>query len=126
MRWEVTPIEPCRMPRGELFPRFQPVMLKAYPSRKTRIGEGAIRDPNDPIVQQTKVVFGHLIRSLLPFSVENAMNAGRRGQSAGQIAASYFGVTPAGYKAEHSAEQQRQAESGRKVELTRLQKRLRQ
>jgi hypothetical protein len=85
---------------------------------------GAIRDPNDPITQQAKDVFGHLVRSLLPFSVENAMNARRRGQPAGQIAGSFFGVTPAGYKAEHSAEQQRQAESGRKVELTPLQKRL--
>jgi hypothetical protein len=36
-----------------------------------------------------------------------------------------FGVTPAACKAEHTAEQQRQAESGRKVELTPLQKRLR-
>ena len=86
----------------------------------------AIRDPNDPITQQAKDVFGHLVRSLLPFSVENAMNARRRRQPAGQIAGSFFGVTPAGYKAKHSAGQQRQAEVGRKVDLTRLQKRLRQ
>src|SRR5580700_8391172 len=69
----------------------------------------AIRDPNDPITQQAKDVFGHLVLSLLPFSVENAMNASRRGQPAGQIAGSFFGVTPAGYKAEHTAEQQGQA-----------------
>jgi hypothetical protein len=36
-----------------------------------------------------------------------------------------FGVTLEGYKVEHTAEQQRQAESGRKVELTPLQKKLR-
>jgi hypothetical protein len=48
------------------------------------------------------------------------------GQPVGQIAGSFFGVTPVGYKAEHTAEQQLQAESGRIVELTPLQKKLRQ
>jgi hypothetical protein len=50
----------------------------------------------------------------------------RRGQPAGQIGGSFFRDTPAGYKAEHTAEQQRQAESGRKVELMPLEKLRRQ
>jgi hypothetical protein len=37
----------------------------------------------------------------------------------------FFGVAPAGYKAEHTAEQQQHAESGRKVELTPLQRKMR-
>jgi hypothetical protein len=45
---------------------------------------------------------------------------------AGQLVRGFFGGTPFGYKAAHTAEQQRQPESGRKVELTPLQKKLRQ
>lgn len=69
-------------------------------------------------------MFAHFVRSFLPFSVENEKNASRRGQPSHQIAGSFFGVTPVGYKAEHTGEQQRQAQSGRKVELTPLQKKL--
>jgi hypothetical protein len=50
----------------------------------------AIRNPSDPMVQQTKDGFGHLLRSLMLFSVENATKARRRG-------------APARYLVEHQA-----------------------
>jgi hypothetical protein len=84
-----------------------------------------IRNPNDPILQQTKDVFAHVLKALSPFSVESMLRSRGSGASAGQTAAGFFGVQPAGYRQTHSAEQQRQAESGRKVELTPLQKKLR-
>jgi hypothetical protein len=85
-----------------------------------------IRNPNDPILQQTKDVFGHILSAMEPFSIESMRRAARRGAPVGQIAARLFGITPAGYRAEHTAEQQRRDEASRKVELTPLQKRLRQ
>jgi hypothetical protein len=70
-------------------------------------------------------ILAHAADAAHAVPIENAMNAWRRGAPVGQIAASFFGVTPAGYKAEHSAEQQRQAESGRTSALRPLQKKLR-
>jgi hypothetical protein len=61
---------------GKLNPLLT-VLWEAFAKNEDWRG-AAIRDPNDPITQQTKDVFGHLVRSLLPFSVENAMNARRR------------------------------------------------
>jgi hypothetical protein len=85
----------------------------------------AIRDPNDPIAAQTRDVFAHILRSLTPFSVSSMQRAGQSGASFPQVAAGFFGVQPAGYKATHTAEQQRQAESARNMQLTPLEKRRR-
>jgi hypothetical protein len=52
------------------------VTWKAIAKNEDWLG-AAIRDLNDPITQRTKDVFGHLVRSLLPFSIKNAMNGTR-------------------------------------------------
>jgi hypothetical protein len=84
------------------------------------------RKPNDPIAKPTWDVFAHQLRSLVPFSVGSMQRAEKSGASFPQVAAGFFGVQPAGDKATHTAEQQWQAESARKVELTPLEKRRRQ
>jgi hypothetical protein len=83
----------------------------------------AIRNPNDSAVRQAWDTAKHLLAAFKPFSVR-AFQQGNR--TPGTAAQALVGITPAPSYVTHSAEQQRQAEAGRKVELTPLQKRLRQ
>jgi len=55
----------------------------------------AIRNPNDPILQQTKDVFAHVLKALAPFSVESMLRSRGSGASPAQSAAGFFGVQPA-------------------------------
>jgi hypothetical protein len=64
-------------------------------------------------------------RPFKPFSVRAFQQQGNRMPTPGTAAQLLVAVTPAPSYVTHSAEQQRQAEAGRKVERTPLQKKLR-
>jgi hypothetical protein len=86
---------------------------------------GAIRNPNDSAVRQAWDTAKHLIGAFKPFSVGAFQQQGNRTPTPGMASQALVGITPAPSYVTHSAEQQRQAEAGRKVELTSQQKMLR-
>jgi hypothetical protein len=75
----------------------------------------------DPAGRERAWTAAHPVGTFKPFSVRAIQQQG--GRTLGQTAQSLVGITPAPSNLTHSAERQRQVESGRKVERTPQQKR---
>jgi len=80
--------------------------------------DGAIRNPNDPAVKQTMDTAKHFIASFEPFSTRAFSDQTAKGAPLGQRLAGLVGFKPATANVTHTWEQQRQQETGKKVQLT--------
>lgn len=80
----------------------------------------AIDNPNDPILRQTKDDMAHFLKAFEPFSIR-----GFREQGTGGGIGQFFGITKAPQYITKTSEEQRSAETSRKVTMTPLAKKAR-
>lgn len=73
-----------------------------------------IRDPHHGAGQQAKEIAAYILKGMLPLSVQNVQESRANGDSAGQMAAGFFGFNPAPASLNRSAFQAFVAKGGAK------------
>lgn len=82
----------------------------------------AIRNPSDPMVEQSIDTAYHLLKAMKPMGASAIQKIGEGGGSPMQQAGGFFGLTPAGSNITHSWQEQREAEAARTHVATPLEK----